>query len=293
MNGQLDEFVNQGWEDHGDDAAGVAARLAEALPLVRDEPGIVKLGTLAHHVYAEHLGAWRDGLAFLDRLRESRFFDNYGASGQSMRRWRASLRLGEGDTTALVDLEPPDRIRVKAITASALATQNTPRALKLFQQALEEVRGNTRLKDDDPVVRAMAVTGNNLAATLEEKAERTPEERELMILAAQTGREYWGKAGTWLETERAEHRLAMTWLAAGDPAQARVHAQACLDIIAAQAEPPAVERFFGYEALARAERAAGDAQAQAAAVLQAQAAFADLADDDKGWCQPTLDQLLA
>jgi hypothetical protein len=37
-----------------------------------------------------------------------------------------------------------------------------------------------------------------------------------MIFAAKTTRKYWEIAGTWLEIERAEYRLAMTYLAAGD-----------------------------------------------------------------------------
>ena len=60
--------------------------------------------------------------------------------------------------------------------------------------------------------RALAITGNGLACTLEEKPDRTADERALMILAAQTARHHWAIAGTWLETERAEYRLANTWL---------------------------------------------------------------------------------
>ena len=67
--------------------------------------------------------------------------------------------------------------------------------------------------------RALAVAANNLASSLEERSTRSAGERELMILAAQTARHYWGRAGGWLETERAEYRLAMSWVQAGDPAR--------------------------------------------------------------------------
>ena len=145
------------------------------------------------------------------------------------------------------------------------------------------------LPDNDPAVRALAVAGNNLAANLEEKAERSADERALMILAAQTGRRFWQRAGTWLETERAEYRLGMTWLAAGDAGQARQHALACLAIVDAQTDAAPLERFFGHDVLARAERALGHTAAQAAAVAAMQDAFKQLSADDQAWCKATLD----
>ena len=109
-----------------------------------------------------------------------------------------------------------------------------------------------------------------------------------MLQAAAVGRRYWARAGTWLETERAEYRLARCWLAAGDPAQARQHAQACLALVDAQPAPPALERFFACEALALTERAAGQAAAEAAAVDGMRRAFEHLSAEDQVWCQASL-----
>lgn len=147
------------------------------------------------------------------------------------------------------------------------------------------------LAPDDAANRALAVAGNNLACTLEEKAGRSAEERELMILAAQTGLRFWAVAGGWLETERAEYRLAMTWLQVGDLVQARVHAQRCLDIVQRESAP-ALERFFAWEALAVVARAAGGADAPSA-MAQARLAFAELEEADRSGCQPSLDKLAA
>ena len=113
-----------------------------------------------------------------------------------------------------------------------------------------------------------------------------------MILAAQTARRCWAIAGGWLETERAEYRLAMTWLQAGDRALARQHAQNCLVIVEAN-NAPALERFFGWEALGRVERAAGNSSGHALALEQAETAFAALDASDHGWCQAALDKLRA
>jgi hypothetical protein len=111
-----------------------------------------------------------------------------------------------------------------------------------------------------------------------------------MILAAETARRWWARAGTWLETERAEYRLAKTWLKAGDAARALQHAQQCLDIVHAHGSV-ALEHFFGLEVLGLAQRAAGDAGACAATLLQMRSTFEALDDSDKGWCRATLTAL--
>ena len=148
------------------------------------------------------------------------------------------------------------------------------------------------LPTTDPMHRTLAAMGNNLASNLEQKTERSADERALMILAAQTARHHWAIAGTWLETERAEYRLANTWLQAGDLARAREHAQACLEIVAAN-NAPALERLFGWEALGLVERAAGNATGHAQALARAREAFAELDESDKSWCAASVDKLAA
>ena len=108
---------------------------------------------------------------------------------------------------------------------------------------------------------------------------------------ARTALSFWARAGTWLELERAQYRLAHTWIKAGDPAQARRHAQSCLDTVR-QHDAPALEQFFAWEALACVERAAGDPLAQARAVQQARAVFERLTPEDRASCQASLDPLI-
>ena len=284
--------IDQAWTDHADDAAGVALRLPQLLDAVSTEDELIALGRLAHHVYAVHLAAWGDCLKFLAALARGPAFDVQGASGQTLRRWRASVGLASADGDVRPTLEPGERIAVTAQAAATLEQHDIARATQLLQEAVAAAEA-TLLADSDPAVRALAVAGNNLAASLEDKAERSADERALMILAAQTGRRYWARAGTWLETERAELRLAMTWLAAGDPAQARLHALACLAIVDAQPEPQPLERFFGHDALARAERAAGNLPGHAQALATMRLCFNQLGTDDQTWCRDTLDRQAA
>lgn len=284
-------FIDQAWHDHATDAAAVARRLDDGIVLVGDEAQLNQLMNLAHHVCGEHLGEWREGIAFIERLTALPAFAADGASGQARARSVASLRLAAGEEVGRAGLSPSDRIRVAAMAASSLAEHDTTRAKRLLQDALDLAR-RSGLPAADPMNRALAVTGNSLASALEQKAVRSPDERALMILAAQTGRHYWALAGTWLETERAEYRLAMSWLQAGDLARAREHAQACLEIVAAN-DGAALERLFGWEALGRVERAAGNATGHAQALARAREAFAELDEADKSWCAPSLAQLAA
>ena len=288
----FDTFIANGWDEHVNDSPGVAARLhSEGIALLSDAAQIVPLAHLAHHVMGEHLGQWQIGLQFQQQLAALPLCEPGGTAAQALRRFMASLQLASGAAEEVATLSASDRIRVTAMAAASLCDHDTARAKQLFQDALVQA-DTAALPATDPCNRALAISGNSLAGTLEEKPQRSAEERALMILAAQTARHYWAIAGGWLETERAEYRLAMTWLQAGDPEQARQHAQSCLQIVEAN-NAPALERLFGFEALGLAQRAAGDSSGHAQALAQAEAAFAALAEGDRGWCQTSLDKLRA
>jgi hypothetical protein len=282
-------FIAKAWEDHADETRAVAQRLHEGISLATEPMHVVRLADLAQHVHGAHLGEWRAGIVFIERLSALPLVDAEGASGQALRRCLASLALAQGSSAALDGLSSSDRVRVGATAAAHLAEHDATRGMGLLQDALDLAR-RAGLDATDPMNRALAVAGNSLACTLEEKADRNADERELMILAAQTARHYWERAGTWLEVERAEYRLAMTWLQAGDLARARTHAQACLEIVAAN-QGAALERLFGWEALGRVERAAGNPTGHAQALARAREAFAELDEDDKGWCAESIDKL--
>jgi hypothetical protein len=139
-------------------------------------------------------------------------------------------------------------------------------------------------------VRALAIGGNNLAAALEEKADRDADETAGMVLAAEGGLAWWRRAGTWLEHERAEYRLAMSLLQAGRSADAAAAARRCLTLCTAN-DADAFERFFGHAALALALRAAGDAAGFETARQDALAAHARVPEGERAWCETDLKRL--
>lgn len=288
----FDTFIDQAWTDHATDSAAVAARLqSDGLALVGSAQQLAGMAHLAHHVFGSHLARWQEGIDFQERLAALPCCAAGSAEALAIARHVSALRLAGGLGDDRPGASASDRIRLTALAANNVAEHDATRAAALLEEALA-VAETAGLPDSDPCHRALAVAGNNTASTLEEKPTLSAQEQRLMILAAQAGRKHWAIAGTWLETERAEYRLAMSWLKAGDTAQARQHAQNCLEIVQAH-DDVALEAFFGWEALGRVERAAGNTAGHARAVAQAEAAFAGLAEGDQGWCRASLDKLKA
>lgn len=287
---ELQTLIDQAWNDHADDAAGVALRLPQALALVGDEGELLALARLGHHVFGAHLGAWDDGLNLLSTLAAGPGFDAQGSSAKAMRCWQASLKLAAGRADQRRTMPVSEGLTVSAQAAASLALHDAARAGQLLAEAVALVESSA-LDNSDPALRALAASSNGMAVALEEKAARSEADSALMIRAAQTAKQFWLRAGTWLEVERAEYRLAMSWLAAGDAEHARQHARACLAVVEAQPDPPALELFFGHEALGRAESALGNGAAHGLSLAAAELAFACLSSDDQGWCRRSLEGL--
>jgi len=284
---QFDAWLNGAWDEHAARPAAVAARIAgEGLPLARSDANVAALMRLAHHVFGEHLGRWSEGRQLLFHLGTS---DPAGpASGIAQRVFDASLALAGGLGDVRGTLSASERIRVSAHAAGALAERDPPRSGSLLREAALEF-DTENLPNADPASRAIAINGNDIAMTLSEKLMRSDAERDLMLLGARIARDFWARAGTWLEVERAEYRLAISWLKAPDLAAARRHARKCLDLVR-EHEAPALEWFFGYEAMALIERALGNAPAAARAVQDMKAAYERLDEADREWCRPVLER---
>ena len=286
----FDSFMGQSWDDHAADAGGVAQRLREqGVALLSSESQLVQLMNLTHHVHGEHLNEWSVGAARFDALKASEFYVSDGESGQTARRCVASLSLSAQEDFSLAALSVSDQIRVQAMAAANLANINPIRGMRLLQVALDQA-ANSGLPPADAINRALAVSGHNLAAALEEKAVLNDDEIRLMLMASKASRVYWELAGTWLQVERAEYQLATTFLKAGDLVRAEFHARECGRTVA-ENDAPALERFFAYEALARVMGAAKNEDAFELARGQAQKAFDGLDDGDKAWCKASLNKL--
>ncbi|MBK9324758.1 MAG: hypothetical protein IPM97_17730 [Bdellovibrionaceae bacterium] len=239
---KFDDFLNQAWNDHATQANQVADKLSNGINLIENSEQIPQLAQLITHVFGEHLGRWEDGVHVLNKLKLIPSFEKSSESEKAIIRSVASLELASEKKQSIEDLSASDQIRVLAVAASALSEQKSPeKAHKFFQEALEKAQ--VGIQKEDPANRALAVAGNNLACSLEEKVDRTSIDTELMILAAKTGRKYWEIAGTWNQVTWAEYRLAMTYLKATDLVQALEHSQTCLELALENASP-SLEMFL-------------------------------------------------
>lgn len=284
------DFIATAWNDHADDAAAVAARLAEKQARPSTSADIVPFARLVTHVYGEHLARWQAGIELLASLRTLPAWDDGADCAPAVARGIAVLHYAsactgavEGRPDSALEMLPADeQAIVLASAASALAGQHHyRRAITAYRQAI--AIGEQGLPDSAPAVRALAIAGDNLAAALEEKADRDAFETEGMFAAAHGGLQYWKRAGGWLEEERAEYRLARSGLAAQDGAMATDHARRCIAVCEAN-DAPAFERFFGHAVLALARRATGDDAGYVASRQHALALHVEVPADERRWC---------
>jgi len=285
----FDAFLERAWTDHGDHAEEVGRRLEEGYALLETPAQVAPFARILAHVDGEHLGRWTDGVARLERLRAHPQWRDDGDAATMARRLVAALRFGNGDADA-EELDAADRAHAHAVAAAAVAAQGRMAdALRHFRAMLAAAASG--LADGDPALRALAVTSNNLAATLEEKSTRSADETAAMLEAAGAARQYWARAGGWLETERAEYMLAKCHLAAADANGALPHAEQCVAICEAN-HADAFELFFAQGVRALAHRALGEAPRFEQARTAALDCYSTLAADQKPWCEPTF-KLLA
>lgn len=285
----IEEFLETAWGDHADHSQAVADRLMSSLHLVQTGEQIPAYARLAVHVFGEHLGQWDGGADLLESLRRVPAFDGSPLAAGAIVRGIATLRYASGDSKALEALSTEDRVSVLATAASAFTGRNAfAPALAAYFDALR--RADSGLPDDSPAIRALAIGGNNLAAALEEKRDRDSIETSGMITAAKAALKYWSLAGTWLEVERAEYRLTRSLLQAGEHDAAIHSALRCIEVCETN-DAPAFERFFGYAALALAQRGAGSVEAFDVSRQRALRLFEQVPQQERQWCESDRNEL--
>lgn len=283
-------FLDQAWADHASKTSEVVQRFSEGIKLIGSSDDLVALGHLITHVMGEHLGDWKGGRTWLERISHSPHCSST-QSQQALARFHAVLSLAEGDAVAVAQFTPSEWIRVLTMAASCVLERGqAARASGFLKEAVRVSEAG--LMDKDPAHRSLAIAGNNIASALEERSTRTDAEAELMVFAAGVARVNWEKAGTWLEVERAEYRLGKSWLAAGDVERAQQHAKRGL-MICIQNNAPALEMFFFSELYTLIYHSAKDFDQMEESRRQAIDDFERLEASDKVWCQATLDNIVA
>lgn len=282
------EFLETAWAEHGERPAEVADRIAASFDLVTASEEVEPFVRLLAHVYGEHLGAYDAGIALMHSLRTREVCASEGAARAIAVRI-AALRHAAAEQDALQGLTNEESVTALATAAAMLAGRNEyVRAIDVYRDAVQ--RSASPLAKGSPMARALAVGGNNLACALEQKPERSASETAGMIMAAERAREFWRIAGTWLEEERAEYRLARSLLAAGRPHDALEAARRGVAVCEAN-DAPVIERFFASVVLALAHAACGHDAASDAARRSALAMHERVPADQRAWCEGDLAEL--
>ena len=246
----IKELINNGWGRHDKESEALATDLEGHYALAETAGQVGAFVQLANHTIGEHLGDWPRACALAEKVMANREDSHelagpYGALAvaQYMAGKVADALASEAHAVRLTDMEKASVVvRVRAMVTSALVgSKRLGDAVKVYDAALALARAQDEKLECD---QALAITSNNIATDLSEKAERTEAEDALMLKAAEAAREFWLKCGTWENEERAEYLLAMVHNKLNQPDKALEHAARAIEIIQAHGEEEVDEAFI-------------------------------------------------
>ena len=282
---EFKQYIDNAWDIHATDAKSVFNSLAEGEKLIVSNENIPVLARLITHVCGDHLGLWEEGVEKLQNLKLNPHYASNTDSEFAINRLIATLQFCSGGLKDLSRFSLSDQIRILAQAAGMISERGELALAKDYFSRSLEMAGRG-LEKEDPANRALAITGNNLACTLEEKTGRSELETELMILAAKAGRKFWEIAGGPSEVASAEYRLSQSYLQALQIEKSFEHAQLSVESCEVN-KASALDHFYGYEAIALAEKARKNDNGYLKAVEKMKLHFEQLSEDDKKWCSKT------
>ena len=129
--------------------------------------------------------------------------------------------------------------------------------------------------------RHFAAKFNGASWDLLDKADRTKEEDDLMVLSACASLRHWLDAGSKVHHQRGEWLIARVYSALGVAERALYHANRCLELTEQYAgDMEDFDRAYAYEAVARAHAIAGNRD-QAIAYIELAAKAGEAIADEK------------
>ncbi|MDR3427445.1 hypothetical protein [Silvimonas sp.] len=283
----LEELIDTGWQKHATDPHSVAQLLQAHQHLVGNAEQAGNFLRLSNHTIGEHLQDWPQAHALaqsvLAQVPQTTDATNALIS-LAVAQWLA------GDTTAalvtqtrVVTLNPTQPTASLArmtaqIVSGLIANDRVEEGCELYRALLDMASA----AGDGSIDRVLAVTSNNVASEMLEKATLNPPETALMLDAAAAALACWRRCGTWMHEERALYLLALVHNKIGQADIALGHAHAALALIRgnrAQASEETVDEAFLELALAHAYQLTGAAQTSAAHLNQADALASAFVDE--------------
>lgn len=228
---------------HDDDPAQGASLLRQIDPDALNPGQRPLYAFLVNHVLSEKLGqfaeAWLRQQAVLSACRDEATLPVLRHAGVAAR--LAGDHTGEAHIAArLGGLAHVDHARAAELLVLAAAGFEMPRAdgesaARIALAAMAPLARDAAWHAAGGLDAAAAVATNGIASDLVERPVadlQLPSVRDAMAQAAEWSQRFWGRAGQWVNHERAHYLRAMVANALGDAATAESQAQAGLVLLA-------------------------------------------------------------
>ncbi len=224
-------------EDHDRDPTAAAAALRGIPPGAVSLDEMTRYTWLVNHVIGEKLGGWDEVRGIyrgrsddLDRLpvpalrnlaAAAALCGDHDAAAVALASLRRAASLGESEAALVLEMAKI-MYGMPAMAERVAATE--------FARLCGIAMGWKRATGADTLVAGM--TNNVTSAWLEmPRTWSSPIVRDAMEMGARTSRHFWGKAGTWVQLERADYLVAMVMNRLGMHEDARSHALAAIATI--------------------------------------------------------------
>jgi hypothetical protein len=249
----LEDYLRVAWQDHAARPQSVAESFADGMTLLAygGQSKFPDLARLIEHTLLAHIGAAGLLQHWIDELH--RHSPDDLAARVALQRIIFANTVSLGAQAQAPDIPDDQQLSgcANGLVAHCVGGDGTAALRWLVQYAQELCH--------TPKGRAKAIAGamNSLSFHL---GLFKPEgvAREVMVAAAVLSRDAWSRLGAWRDIERAEQFLALTYVEAGQGAQALAHVDRCRSLCEQNAAPP-YEFAMAEDACARAALALNDA----------------------------------
>lgn len=279
------KYIDQSWAKHDKQTDEVVASYSEGQDLLRTEDEVLAFVRLISHVATEHNFKFDIAITTLERLKQQALAESTTVQTQ-INRQVALMKYILGKQVDISNFSNSDQtIIFISAAASFLFQKDFEKAEMLLNKSITQAQSLEESKD--PAFRTLAMSTNNMASEISQRPVLNPEEKKLMIELAHHARNFWEKAGTWLQVERAEYYLSKYYRKSGDFRAAEQHGVYCLQICEKEKADP-LEHFFAHEAIALAFREKNNDVQYQRHLEQMRSYFSQCKEADQAWMAESL-----
>ena len=253
----LDELLQQGWQYHDTESERLADELESVKLQALSAVQAAALLKLANHTVGEHLADWPRACRLARRVWASLaeaestvalavpYCVAEQLGGNTLTAWQVELSA-MATANAAPDAGPKEALslalEVRLAMASALVgSHQLADGAALYESVLSLA---PTVGSETPLVRALAVSSNNMAGDLMALPTLSNAQQEFMRRCGDAALDAWRLCGTWENEERALYLLQLICMAQLDHQGALEFAEQALAIIQEQGPEPIDQGFI-------------------------------------------------